>query len=323
MTTPPASSPYPPTGAPARLQRHKPKVPPLLVWSTLGLMFLLAVFNLLLFHPRIRLQQDITNVSLLALAAAALILAIRRARGRTRIADAFFPLVLLNPLLYSYRHGPPPALDKTLLASGLLGIITAAIIAMKRDNLLRYFIITSLSLALTTVSPSFLMLIPALVIWLLYTGYSLSKSTVPRERVRGIVIMGCGELSLLIFGLACILEKPTPPPPPSTLFSTIVGFTDFPIIVLAIMLLALGWRKSPHTDTTPPHFAGMLALLVGLLTLLLNNFQYGNLPPPGADQTVLLLCLLYTVCSLHAPEKLHWLFPPALMLAAGAHALFR
>jgi hypothetical protein len=154
--------------------------------------------------------------------------------------------------------------------------------------------------------------------WFLYTGYSLARDPDPGERVRGFIIMAIAEGSLLLFGLAMIFEQPAPAPPPSTLFSAIVGFTNFPLIVLAIVMLALGWRKGPH-GTTPPHFAGMLALLVGLLTLLINNFQYGTLPPPGADQTVLVLCLLYIVFALHGPRRLQWLVPPALMLAAGAH----
>ena len=71
---------------------------------------------------------------------------------------------------------------------------------------------------------------------------------------------------------------------------------------MAIIVLALGWRKGPHA-TTPPYFYGVLALLFGLLTMLLNNFQAGKLPPPArADQTVLVLCLLYTVFALQRPQ---------------------
>jgi hypothetical protein len=293
-------------------------IPGAITWSTQVIMFGVALTEVFLARPHLRPREDLTCIGILTLASIALIVAVRRVRGRTRIADAFFPLVLLNPLLYSHQ-AHTPALDRRLLATGVLGLVTGAIVAMKRDNVLRYFAIAALALALTTLSRDFLMLIPALVAWFLYTGYSLAKDPVPFERTRGFMIMAIGEASLLLFGLACLLEKSAPPPEPSTLFSSIVSFGNFPLIVLAIMMLALGWRKGPH-DTTPPHFAGMLALLVGLLTLLLNNFQGGALPRPGEDQTVTVLCLLYIVFALHGPRRLQWLMPPALMLAAGAHA---
>jgi hypothetical protein len=318
MTSAHPPSPYPES----RVFDRPTLAPTVIAWSALILMLGIALAEVLLTHPREWLRQDLTSISLLALAAATLIMAVRRARGRTRIADAFFPLVLLNPLLYSTRFHPSAALDTTLLATGLLGIITAAIVAMRRDSVLRYFTIAAMTLALTLVSNHFLMLVPALVAWFIYTGYSLARDPDAGERVRGFVIMAIGEAALLLFGLAMILEQPDPPPRPSTLFSSIISFTNFPLIVLAIVMLALGWRKGPH-DETPPHFAGMLAFLIGLLTLLLNNFQYGTLPPPGADQTVIVLCLLYIVSALHGPRRLQWLIPPALMLAALGHTFLR
>jgi hypothetical protein len=314
MTPHPPPSPYPES----RVLDRPTFIPSVVAWSTLAIMLGVALVEVLVAHPHMRLREDLTSIGILALASVALLLAVRRVRGRTRIADAFFPLVLLNPLLYSYQ-AHSDVLDRRLLATGVLGLVTGAIVAMKRDNVLRYFAIAALTLALTTLSRDFLMVIPALMAWFLYTGYSLARDPIPMERTRGFMIMAIGEASLLLFGVACILEKATPPPPPSTLFSSIVSFGNFPLIVLAIMMLALGWRKGPHA-TTPPHFAGMLALLVGLLTLLLNNFQGGALPRPGEDQTVVVLCLLYIVFALHGPRRLQWVMPPALMLAAGAHA---
>ena len=61
----------------------------------------------------------------------AFILAVWRVRQRTRLADGFFPLVLLNPLLFTRAVNP---FDSTLLAAGLLGLMAGAIIAMKRNN---------------------------------------------------------------------------------------------------------------------------------------------------------------------------------------------
>ena len=73
----------------------------------------------------------------------------------------------------------------------------------------------------------------------------------------------------------------------------------------------------------PPHFAGMLALLIGLLTMLLNNFQEGALASPGADQTVLVLCLVYVVFALHGPRRLQWIAPPLLLICAGVYTVFK
>ena len=73
----------------------------------------------------------------------------------------------------------------------------------------------------------------------------------------------------------------------------------------------------------PPYFWGMLALLVGLLAMLLNNFDAGKLPPPGADQTTLILCLLYSVSALQGPRRLHYLLPPLLLVGALAYTVLR
>jgi hypothetical protein len=290
---------------------------PVLVWTAWLVMIVAAVVDVTLRRPNGRMAGYL-DIGLLAAAVFALTIAVRRVRERTRIADAFFSLVLLNPLLYN----PHAGVDKTLLAAGILGLMTGAIIAMKRNNVLRYIAVMALALSLTLISDGFLMLLPALVVWMIAAGFGLVRSQDAGSRTRGFVIMGIGEIGLFIFGLACVLIEPTQTPAPPTLFSTIAGFIDFPLIVLAIVMVALGWRKGPH-DTTPPHFAGILALLVGLLTMLLNNFQSQELPPPGTDQTVLVFCLVYAVFALHGPRRLQWLVPPLLLVAAICYTLFR
>ncbi|HVT83514.1 MAG TPA: hypothetical protein VHM90_22930, partial [Phycisphaerae bacterium] len=135
-------------------------------------------------------------------------------------------------------------------------------------------------------------------------------------------------IALITFGMACIFAEPTATPQPADLFAQITSFAEFPLLVLAIVLLALGWRKGPNpaapqSAKTPPYFWGMLALLIGLLAMLLNSFQAGSLPPPGADQTVLILCLLYTVSALHGPRRLHYLLPPVLLAAAILYTVMR
>jgi hypothetical protein len=317
MTIPP--TPYPES----RARQHEWLVAPVLAWGLLGILAAFAALDALVLRPREHWSAPVLNIAMLAIGAAALLIGVRRIRGRTRIADAFFPLVLLNPWLYMYRGATPPGdLDKTLLATGILGLTTGIIIAMRRDNLVRYFVVGALGLSLIALANSFLMLLPPLAVWFIVTGYQLSKSAVSKERVRGFIIMALGEVLLLFFGIGCILEQPEPTPAASTLFSRIVSFADFPLIVISIVMLALGWRKGPN-DATPPHFWGMLALLVGLLTLLLNNFQYGTLPPPGADQTTLLLCLLYTVSALHGPRRLQWIIPPVLLALAVVYTTMR
>jgi hypothetical protein len=302
--------------------RH-PLIAPALVWATWLVMLAIAVLEVTLRFSR-RTEWAYLNITLLAAAAAALTIAIRRARHRTRIADAFFSLVLLDPVLYTQHPDP---LNSTLVAMALLGLMAAAIIAMKRDHFLRYLAVTILALLLAKVDDTFIMLLPALVAWMLFAGYQLARippsslSLARPHRTRGFLIMALGELLLLLFGLACVLIEPTRSPTPATLFSHIVSFADFPLLVLAIIMLALGWHKGPH-HTTPSYFAGTLALLIGLLTMLLNNFQSGTLPPPGADQTTLVLCLVYAVFAIHGPKRLQWLVPPVLLVLAVLSTVF-
>jgi hypothetical protein len=266
----------------------------------------------------------VANVVLPGAAVFALTLAVRRVRGRVRLADAFFSLVLLDPLLVARTAVP---WDKRLVGAGLLGLMAGAIIAMKRDRLGRYVAVVGLALGLTWLSETFAMLLPALVAWLAWVGFGLAKKpgrdwATVRGRTHGYVILAAAECGLVVFGLACILAEPTPPPMPATLLRAIVSFAEFPLLVGAILMLALGWRPGRRgvagEEKTPPYFWGMLALLVGLLTMLVNNFQGGALPPPGADQTVMIVCLVYTVSALHGPRRLQWVMPPLLLAAAGA-----
>ncbi len=296
--------------------------PDFAVWSIFCILFSVALADVFVSGHPARRWYDLLAVMALGAAAAALIIAIRWGRGGARTADAFFPLVLLNPLLYHPRitSNIPLGIDRTLVTTGLLGLIAGAIIAMRRDNLLRYLAVAALTLVLALLADSFLLIVPALVAWFVSAGFILARSDKPRLRTHGIVIMTLGEVGLLLFGVATILEQSAATPLNADFFSKIVNFVDFPLLVVAILMLALGWRKSPG-GKTPPHFAGMLALLMGLLTLLLNNFQSGFLPEPGTDQTVMLLCLVYTVFALHGPRRLQWLVPPALLLAAMAYTV--
>ncbi len=266
----------------------------------------------------------LANAALPAAGAAAFIIAVRRIRGRTRIADGFFPLVLLNPLLFAHSAGP---FDRTLLAAGLLGLMAGAIIAMRRNSYMRYLGVALLAMTLTLLSDSFVMLLPTIIAWLIYAAVMLARSKEPSERTRGYAVMAAAEIALITFGMACIFIEPTAAPQPAALFSTVVSFAEFPLLGIAIIMLALGWRRVPDAAApaakTPPYFWGMLALLIGLLVMLLSGFQAGTLPPPGADQTVLILCLLYTVSALHGPRRLHYLLPPVLLMGAVMYTLMR
>jgi hypothetical protein len=268
----------------------------------------------------------LANAALPCAGAFAFIHAVHRVRHRVRIADAFFPLVLLNPLLFARSGGP---FDSTLMAAGLLALMAGVIIAMKHTSYFRCLVVAALALALARLSDIFIMLLPPLVAWLLTAAYSLAVSAEPARRTAGFAVMAAAEIALLVFALACILVDPTSAPHPATLFSTIVSFSEFPLLVLCIVMLALGWRATGGAHArfagtgTPPYFWGMLALLVGLLAMLIINFQAGKLPPPGADQTALILCLLYTVSALHGPRRLHYLLPPLLLAVAIAYTILR
>ena len=164
------------------------------------------------------------NPALPAAAVFALTLAVRRVRGRTRIADAYFSLVLLNPILFARSREP---YDRTFLAAGLLGLMAGAIVAMKQNNFLRYLAVALLALSLACVSETFILMLPAIVAWLIFGGFMLARSGVPRERTRGFVVMAAAEIAFMVFLLACVLAEPTAAPPAATLFAGIVGFSEF------------------------------------------------------------------------------------------------
>src|SRR5205807_419061 len=122
----------------------------------------------------------------------------------------------------------------------------------------------------------------ALVIWLILVGYQMAKSRHMIDRLRGYLVFAAAETDLMVFCLACIFADTTPALPvatataaapalaQSTLFTNIVTIADFPLLVLSIIMLALGWRTGPAPQSkAPPYFAGMLALLIGLLTMQL------------------------------------------------------
>ena len=251
------------------------------------------------------------TLSALSDASAALILAVRHTRLRLFFTDAFFPLLLLSPLLIAAAK----PFDRTLLAAAILGLLTAAIVGMHRERFSRYLAVGGLALLLPLVNKSFLLMLPPLIVWLGVAGYFLTRAPQPGIRVRGFGVMAIAEVGLMLFGLACLLEPAASTPAPAQLFATIVSFADFPLIVAGIMGLALAWGRRPQGDT-PPYLAGLLALLVGMLAMLLNNFQAGGLPPPGADQTLILLCIIYTIFALGSPPALRWALA-LLLLAAG------
>ena len=147
-------------------------------------------------------------VLLLTAAAAALVLAVRRIRLRCEFTDAFFPLVLLNPLFVAAAA----PLDKTLLGAGLLGLLCAAIVGMKRESLPRYLLAGGIMLALPLLSVTFLMLIPALILWLGFVGFLMARDHDRAIRPRGFVVLALAEIGLILFGIACLLEPATPTP---------------------------------------------------------------------------------------------------------------
>ncbi len=98
----------------------------LLVWGVWMVMVAIAVVAVPFHFPH-GPSRAYLNIVLLAGAVVALTVAVRRVRHYTRSADAFFSLVLLNPLLYT-RHAD--LFNNTLLGTAMLGLMAGAIIAM-------------------------------------------------------------------------------------------------------------------------------------------------------------------------------------------------
>jgi hypothetical protein len=289
------------------------------VWAATAI---LVIVNIYMISSSSAGWRDVAGrlypVTLLAAAAAGLILAVRRIRTKTVLTDALFPLVLLNPLLVAHAH----MMDRTLLGAGLLGLLAAVIVGMHRESLGRYLAAAGVMAALPVVSKAFLLMLPALILWLGFVGYLLARDRERRLRVRGFVVLGLAEAGLILFGVACLLEPATELPRPADLFARIVSFADFPLTVAGIAALALAWGRRP-SGGNPPWMAGLLALFLGLLTLMLNNFQSRNLPPPGADQTMVLLCILYAVFALASPPYLRRMLAILLLAAAATYTVLR
>jgi hypothetical protein len=213
-------------------------------------------------------------------------------------------------------------MDRTLLGTALLGLLAAVIVGMHRESLTRYLAAAAVMIALPLVAKAFLLMLPALILWLGFVGYLLTRDRDRQLRLKGFVVMALAEIGLVLFGIACLLEPPTELPPPADLFARIVSFADFPLTVAGIVGLALAWGRRPRGGN-PPWMTGLLALLLGLLTLMLNNFETRKLPVPGADQTMVLLCVLYVIFALASPPALRRMLAILLLAAAGAYTVFR
>jgi hypothetical protein len=264
--------------------------------------------------------RNVLAVSLLGLAAALLPLAVRRIRQQLQFTDLLYPLILLNPL-FAVSFEP---FDRTLMGAALLGLLTAAIVAMKRESLPRYVSAVIIMAALALLSRSFLLMLPALILWLLFSGIMMVRPSQksPGVKTRGFIVLAFAEASIVLFGIACYFEPPLPPLAAADLFATIVSFADFPLTIAGIIALALAFGRSP-TNQTPPWLTGLFALLLAMLTLLITNIQSRKLPPPGADQTMILLCILYTIFSLSTPRWTRWSLAILLILAAYTYEILR
>ena len=310
MAAPPTSSP------PSQPFRITPSARA--AWLLLFACVLFLLNGVLLQHAGHLTVLHVLPLLALGLAAVSLLSALAQIRGRPELTDALLPLILLNPLLIV----PAQPLDKPLLGAALLAMLAAVIVGMRRESLRRYLLAAGIMAALPVVSLAFLLLLPAMILWLGFVGFLLSRDHDRAVRPKGFVVMALGEIGLVLFGVACLLAPTEPLPGERDLFATIVSFADFPLTVAGIVGIALAWGRHPRGGN-PPWMTGLFALLLGFLTLLLNNFQSGRLPPPGADQTMVLLCVVYVVFGLGSPRSLRWAIAFLLLAAAIAYTVFR
>src|SRR5437763_908918 len=123
---------------------HRAAIVVISLWLALTAAAILSGFHRSTPLADIDVAGIIVNALLPCAGTMAFILAVRKVRGRMRVADGFYPLVLLNPLLFA-GAGP---FDPTLMATGLLGLMAGAIISMRANRLSRYLAVALLAAVL-------------------------------------------------------------------------------------------------------------------------------------------------------------------------------
>jgi hypothetical protein len=260
------------------------------------------------------------NVILLGTASAALLVALRRRRGETKLADVLIPLALLHvgqvsSLLWTFQISF--VTGTALVASVLILLLGIEHGVWQRW---RYWTLALCIIVLPFCGANTLAFVPPLAVWLAYVGYL-------QRRQGGVALIGAALGSLLLVGLWFVGWKPGPAMPPATpwmkartalqFLSTATGpalRSSWWVSAAVVAPLAAGtglylvgvWWRAPRAD---PRSIGLACLLAGMAALAAGTaWGRASLPDnPGLANryitlTAPLLCALYVAWELYVPR---------------------
>jgi hypothetical protein len=216
------------------------------------------------------------NVALMSVLAALMILAARRLRGRTLLADAFFPLALLE---WGQAENFLWTWQLVFMVPAFVAGVALFLVVTKGPNYKvgagAAYGVSVLSLALCGAIG--LVMVPPLLLWLAWLGVRAWRSE--GQRASGLVFLGLGAAALLVLGVYFVgFERPRGLPTPS--------LAESPAAVVQFLSLGFGLIRTDWWE----HWAIATALLLGAGVWLLGRTIWSS--PGERSRSLGLLCFL-------------------------------
>src|SRR5262245_3196368 len=283
------------------------------------------------FGPDFRIAQ-VLNVLALAAVSAGLILAVRRARGRTLLADALFPLLRLH-----WGHAPNLLWGwefQFVVSAALACVLLLAVVSVPARPGRSAWIAGTCLLLLPLCGANGVALVPAMALWL---GYDAVRALRAKETARGLAVLAMAVTSLVLTGLYFVGFEKVPNYAMSASWrATFVeairtltagfgsslgalwpasGFVAFLVLLATAAMLA--WTSVRRPDERN-RALGLLAFL-GAMSSLALGMGYGGrwgFEPRYVTFAAPVWCATFLAWALCAPGALRAACPSALALAA-------
>jgi hypothetical protein len=280
------------------------------------------------------------NVLALSAAAAFLIRAAWRLRGRPNYLDAFFPMVLLH---WGHYQNMLMAFQVSFVLYALFTCLALCIVVASRDRVKLRAAVAEVGclLGLTLCGASGVALVPALAAWLGYAAIQTGWSREKRGRRTGgwigfLALVGFAMIGIYFYGFHPTGATPRTPGIGASLITACqfvamgLGRAVLPVwpyalvamltgaMVIAGCLLRASWRGEGRCGAV-----GLLAFLAGMASLVagLSWGRAGFGPEQGFEWRYVtlsapLLCWLYLAWEAYGPRNLGQLLPACLFSAA-------